>query len=95
MAGTERIAFCRELCKTFNILPLTSELLLSLLSFVADNVKTISNQHRYPQYEYKIKNVYVPNPNLIKYQNGVYYLGYPPDIKSLNYDINMFKPALK
>jgi hypothetical protein len=28
---------CRELCKKLNILPLVSEFLLSLLSFIADN----------------------------------------------------------
>ena len=43
----------------------------------------------------------MPNANLTKYQKGVYYMGIklfnhlPPKIKSLNYDIKVFKPALK
>jgi hypothetical protein len=39
MAGTKRRASCRELFKKFNILPLASEFLLSLLSFVVDNLE--------------------------------------------------------
>jgi hypothetical protein len=34
-----KIASCRELFKKFNILPLTSEFLFSLLSYVVDNVE--------------------------------------------------------
>jgi hypothetical protein len=37
MAGVKRRVSCRELFKKFNILPLASEFLLSLLSFVVDN----------------------------------------------------------
>jgi hypothetical protein len=43
----------------------------------------------------------MPNTNLTKYQKGAYYTGIklfnnlPPTIKSLNYDIKVFKPALK
>jgi hypothetical protein len=43
----------------------------------------------------------VPNANFTKHQKGVYYTGIklfnnlPPTIKSLNYDIKVFKPALK
>jgi hypothetical protein len=54
MAGTNRRAFNRELFKKFNILPLASEVLLSLLSFVVDN-REIWNKLRYPQYKYKIQ----------------------------------------
>jgi hypothetical protein len=45
--------------------------------------------------------LYVPNTNLTKYQKGAYYTGIklfnnlPLTIKSLNYDIKVFKPALK
>jgi hypothetical protein len=91
MAGTKRRVSCRELFKKFNILPLASEILLSLSSFVVDNLETfqtnsdihnISTRYRY--------NLHVPNTNLSKYQNGVYYFGIklfnnlPPTIKSLN-----------
>jgi hypothetical protein len=37
-AGAERRVSCRELLKKFNILPLASEFLLSVLSFVVDNM---------------------------------------------------------
>jgi hypothetical protein len=76
MAGTKRRASCRKLFKKFNILPLASEFLLSLLSFVVDNIKkyqtnsdihNISTRYRY--------NIHVPNTNLRKYQKGVYYTG--------------------
>jgi hypothetical protein len=41
MEGTKRRASCRELFKKFNILPLSSEFLLSLLSFVVDNIEKL------------------------------------------------------
>jgi hypothetical protein len=41
MTGTKRRASCRELFKKFNILPLVSEFLLSLLSFVVDNIEKL------------------------------------------------------
>jgi hypothetical protein len=71
MSGTKRRASCTELFKKFNILPLASEFLLSLL-FVVDNLETfqtnsdihnISKRYRY--------NLHVPNTNLSKYQKGV------------------------
>jgi hypothetical protein len=97
-------ASCRELFKKFNILPLASEFLLSLLSFEVDNLETfqtnsdihnISTRYRY--------NLHVPNANLSKYQKGVHYSGIklfnifppPPTIKGLNHDIKKIKPALK
>jgi hypothetical protein len=39
MAGIKRLSSCRELFKTFNILPLTREFLFSLLSFIVDNME--------------------------------------------------------
>jgi hypothetical protein len=102
MAGAKRRAFCRELFKKFNILPLASEFLLSLLSFVVDNMEkyqtnsdihSISTRYRY--------NLHVPNSNLSKYQKGVYYSGIkifnnlPPDVKNLSHNVKMFKRALK
>jgi hypothetical protein len=102
MAGTKMRSSCRELFKKFNILRLASEFLLSLLSFVVDNIQkfqtnsdihNISTRYRY--------NLHVTNTNLSKYQKGFYYTGInlfhnlPPTIKSLNHDIKKFKPALK
>jgi len=44
MADTKRTASCRELFKKSNILLLASEYLLSLSSFVADNVEKFQTQ---------------------------------------------------
>jgi hypothetical protein len=72
MAGTKKRASCRELFKKFNILPLVSEFLLSLLSFVVDNtekfqtnsdIHNISTRYRY--------NLHVPNTKLTKYKKGI------------------------
>jgi hypothetical protein len=76
MAATKRTATWRKLFKKFNILPLDSECLLTLLSFVVDNtekfqsnsdIHSINTRYRY--------NLHVPNTNLSKYQKGVYYSG--------------------
>jgi hypothetical protein len=97
MEGATKTASCRELFKKFNILPLASECLLSLSSFVLDKMEklqtnsgihSISKRYRY--------NLHVPNANLNKYKKGVYYSGtkllsnLPSRIKSLNQDIKMF-----
>jgi hypothetical protein len=56
MAGTIKRALYREFFKKFNILPLASEFLLSLLSFVVDHIEkfqtssdihNISTRYRY------------------------------------------------
>jgi hypothetical protein len=67
-----------------------------------DNMETFqtnSNIHRIrTRYRY---NLNVPNTNLSKYKKGVYYYGIklfiklPPNSKSLNHGIKMFKPVLK
>jgi hypothetical protein len=102
LAGTKRRASCRKLFKKFNILPLASEFLLSLLSFVVDNFETFQTNSDIRNISTRYKyNLHVPNTNLSKYQKGVYYSGIklfnnlPPTIKSLNHDIKKFKPALK
>jgi hypothetical protein len=88
IVATIRRASCRESFKKFGILPLVNEFLLSLLSFVVDNMKefqtnsdihSISTRYRY--------NLHVPNTNFSKYEKGVYYSGIklfsklPPNIK--------------
>jgi hypothetical protein len=102
VSDTKRRASCRELFKKFNILPLASEFLLSLLSFVGDDIETfrtnsdihnVSTRYRY--------NLHVPNTNLSKYQKRVYCTGIklfnnlPPTVKSLNHNIKKFKTAPK
>jgi hypothetical protein len=103
MAGTKRRASCRELFKKFNILPLASKFLLLLLSsFVVNNIETFQTNsdihNTSTRYRY---NLHVSNTNLSKYQKGVYYSGIklfsnlPPTIRSLNHNVQKFKPALK
>jgi hypothetical protein len=67
---------CRELFKKFNILPLASEFLLSILSFIVYTIEKFQTnsviQSTSTRYRY---NLHVPNSNLSKYQKGVYYYG--------------------
>jgi hypothetical protein len=95
MAGTKRRASCRELFKKFNILPLASEILLSLSSSVVNNRK-ISNKLRYPDLTFMCQTLPLVN---IKKEFTILELSYsiifPPTIKCLNHDIKKFKPALK
>jgi hypothetical protein len=89
MAGTIRRASCRGLFEKFNILPLASEFLLSLSSFVVDNIEKFQansdNHNISTRYRY---NLHLPNTNLSKYQKSVYYTriklfnNLPPTIKS-------------
>jgi hypothetical protein len=102
MAGAKRRASCRKLFKKFSILPLASEFLFSLLSFVVDNrEKFQTNSHIHSISTRYRHNLHAPNTNLNKYQNGVYYSGIklfnnlPPYIKNLNHNVKIFKPVLK
>jgi hypothetical protein len=102
MVGVKRRVSCRELFNKFNILPLASAFLFSLLSFVVDNMEkfrtnsdihSINTRHKH--------DLCMPNVNLTTYQKGAYYAGIKlfstlvASIKSLNSDIKVFKPALK
>jgi hypothetical protein len=74
MAGAKRRASCRELFRKCNILPLASEFLLSLSSFVVDNMeKFLTNSDIHSRSTRSRYNRHVPNSNLSKYQKGVYY----------------------
>jgi hypothetical protein len=93
MAGTKRRASCREFFKKFNILPLASKFLLSLLSFVVDNIqKCQSNSDIHNMSTIYRYNFHVPNTNLSEYQKGIYYTGiklfnnFTPTIKGTNHD---------
>jgi hypothetical protein len=99
MAGTKRRACCRQLFNMFNILPLASEFLLSLLSLSLNfltnlDLCNISTRDRY--------SLLIPNTNPSKYQKRVYCTGIKlfsnvivlelsySVIKSLNHGIKMF-----
>jgi hypothetical protein len=102
LLGAKKRVSCRELFKKFNVLPLVSEFLWSLLSFVVGNMEkfqtnsdihSINTRHKHDLHQ--------PSANLTSYQKGAYYAGIkkfstlPDSSKSLNNDIKVFKPALK
>jgi hypothetical protein len=102
MAGVKRRVSCRELFRKFNILPLASEFLLSLLCFIVDNMEKFQTKSDIHSINTRHKHdLHQPTANLTSYQIGAYYAGkklfstLPDSIKSLNHDINVFKPALK
>jgi hypothetical protein len=102
MAGVKRRVFCRELFKKFNILPFASEFLLSLLSFVVDNMEMFQTNSGIHSINTKHKHdLRQLSANLTSYHKGAYYAGiklfsiHPDSIKGLNHDIKVFKPALK
>jgi hypothetical protein len=93
MAGVKRRVSCREIFKKFNILQLVSEFLLSLLSFVVDNMEKFQTNSDIHNINTRHKHdLHQPSANLTSYQKGAYYAGIklfttPPDsIKSLNHD---------
>jgi hypothetical protein len=102
IAGVKRRVSCRHLFRKFNILPLASEFLLSLLSFIVGNMEkfqTNSNIHNINT-RYK-HDLHQPSINLTSYQKGAYHAGIklfntpPVSIKILNHDTKVFKPAMK
>jgi hypothetical protein len=79
--GCRNRVSCRSLFKKFQILPLKSQYLLSLLMFVVQN-KTLflTNTENYNLDTRQRNNLYLPQANLTICQKGAYYLG----IKILN-----------
>jgi len=76
MERCEHRASCRSLFKEFQILPLKSQYVLSLLMFVVQN-KTLflTNTENYNLDTRQRNNLYLPQANLTIYQKGAYYLG--------------------
>jgi hypothetical protein len=102
MAGVKRRGSCREIFKKFNILPLASEFLLSLQSFIVDNMEklqtnfdihNINTRHRHDLHQ--------SSANVTSYHKDAYNAGiklfsaFSDNIKSLNHNIKLFKPAVK
>jgi len=93
---------CRNLFKDLNILPLMSQYILSLPTFVSNNreqyfanseIHIINTRHT--------SNLHLPRAHLNIYQKGVYYSGIkifnslPRDIKTCIYIPRTFKKAVK
>lgn len=73
IAGIKRRAWYRKLCKKFNILPLSSEYLLSLLSFIVDSIEKFQTNSGIHNMSTRYRcNLHVPNSNLSKYQKGFF-----------------------
>jgi len=67
---------CRKLCKKLQILPLTSQYVLSLLMFVVQNKSLfLTNNKNHNLDTRQRNNLYLPQANLIIYQEEAYYLG--------------------
>jgi hypothetical protein len=76
VVGVKSSLSCRKLFWKFNMLPLASEFILCLLSFVVENfdrfqrntdVHNLNTRRKY--------DLHMPNTDLTKYQKGVYYTG--------------------
>ena len=67
---------CRNLFKKLQILPLTSQCMLSLLMFVVQKQKFfLTNSENSNLDTRQRNNLYLPQANLTVYQKGAYYLG--------------------
>jgi hypothetical protein len=76
MAGVKSRVSCRKLFRKFNILPLASEFILCCLSCVVENLDKFKSNTDVHNLNTRWKHdLYVPNPNLTKYQKGVYHTG--------------------
>jgi hypothetical protein len=102
MGGSGNRVSCRDLFRKFQILPLTSQYLLSLLMFVVqhkDHFITSMDSHNLETRQ--SDNLYTPQAHLSVYQKGAYYSGVkifnkvPSDIKNVNGSITKFKNFLK
>jgi hypothetical protein len=75
MAGVKS-RVCRKLFRKFDILPLASEFILCLLSFVAENLNKFQRNTDVHNLNTRRKyDLHMPNTNLAKYKKGVYYTG--------------------
>jgi len=93
---------CHELFKKFNILPLHSQYVLSLLLFVVKNIEEFtSNSEVHSINTCHKSDLYPPSIKLTKYQKGVYYSGIkifnhlPQNINNLSWNVKKFKLTLK
>jgi len=74
MEGCGNRVSCRNLFKKLEILPLTSQYMLSLLMFVVQNFFLTNNENHNIDTRQR-NNLYLPQANLTIYQKGAYYSG--------------------
>jgi hypothetical protein len=102
MEGCGYRVSCRDLFKKFQILPLTSQYILSLLMFVIQNRNFfLTNNENHNLDTRQRNNLHLPQSNLTIYQKGAYYSGIkifnklPLEIKNTAGNQKKFKTALK
>jgi hypothetical protein len=102
MEGCGYRVSCRDLFKKFQILPLTSQYILSLLLFIVENKNIfLSNNENHNLDTRQKNNLHLPQANLTIYQKGAYYSGIkiynklPLEVKSVAGNQKKFKSTLK
>ena len=92
---------CRSLFKQLGILPLQSQYIYSLMSFVSTNRELFVNNADIHNFSTRSqKDLHLPIANLSVFQKGVYFSGIkiynnPTGIKQMSYDMLNFKKAVK
>jgi hypothetical protein len=102
MTKSNNRSSCRQLFKKLGILPLQSQYILSLLSFVVQNKDNFTSNSEIHNINTRYNmNLHPPLLKLTLSQKGAHYSGIrlfnhlPVCIKQLAGDIKLFKPALK
>jgi hypothetical protein len=75
MEGCGNRVLCRNLFTKLQILPLTSQYMLSLLMFVVQNKFFLTNNENHNLDTRHRSHLYLPEANLTIYQKGAYYSG--------------------
>ena len=75
MEGCRNRVSCRNLFKKLQILPLTSQYMLSLLMLVVQKNFFLTNNENHNLGTRQRNNLYLPQANLTIYQKGAYYSG--------------------
>ena len=92
---------CTDLFKKLNILPLKSQHILSLMTFVVNNRDYfISNKDCHSSNTRQSNNLHLPQVNLTVFKMSVYYLGVkvfnslPLKVKEISHDPKKFESRL-
>jgi hypothetical protein len=76
MTGSRSRDSCRKLFGHFNILPLPSLYIISILQFVIQNRELCTTNNEIHEHDTRqVHNFHFPLANLKKYQSGVFYMG--------------------
>jgi len=102
MRGYRNRVSCWNLFKRLEILPLTSQYILSLMLFVVKNKHFfILNSENHTKSTRQLNNLYHPITNLTVYQSGAHYMGIrifnnlPPYIKDISNNVKKFENCLQ